>query len=329
MFRYIAVIVLVFFFATARAQSGVPDPYISQAYVKGVYWNPDELPGWGFFIDIQELTLFGAIYGYDAGEATFVTLEGTMSTFDPLVFTGDVFFISDGGATATDVGDFSWNVRDFEASPAAELTLSSNILQADDLLLKRFSYTEIDKVDMITGGDWNMYRRVAGASFADSYWIKDQRFLEDGIIFAEVEDNGEPGTIGDLAYFPPGDGDLFSMLLPFDADTDIFYVFIARDSDMFGRYWLLGIGEAPTGTGNYFQGSADTFQSTGKESTVQGTESVQLSQSDGPATGSSGRAALQDLEQQQSATSVAQLPQMFPPARVNRAHALLSGRKAR
>lgn len=329
MYRSIALIALIFFSATARAQSGVPDPYISQAYVKGVYWNPDELPGWGFFVDIQELTLFGAIYGYDAGEATFVTLQGTMSTFDPLVFTGDVFFISDGGATATDVGDFSWSVRDFEASPAAALTLSSHILQTNDLLLQRFSYVEIDKVDMLTGGDWNMYRRIAGASFADSYWIKDQRFVENGITFAEVEDNGEPGTIGDLAYFPPGEGDLFSILLPFDADTDIFYVFIARDSDLFGRYWLLDIGAEPTGTGYYFQGSADTFQATGEESAAQSKGSDQLPQSDGPAAGPGGRAALQDLEQQRDATSAAQLPQMFPPARVSRAHALLSGRKVR
>ena len=34
------------------------------SYVQGVYWNPDDLPGWGFFVDNQEDSLFGAIYGY-------------------------------------------------------------------------------------------------------------------------------------------------------------------------------------------------------------------------------------------------------------------------
>ena len=33
----------------AWCQSAVPETKINLAWVDGVYWNPDTLPGWGFF----------------------------------------------------------------------------------------------------------------------------------------------------------------------------------------------------------------------------------------------------------------------------------------
>ncbi len=171
--------------------------------------------------------------------------------------------MSNGGSTSTDVGSFTWVVSGFEASPAARLTLTSNILDVNNLALIRFSYVEIDKVDMISGGDWNIVRRVLGVTFGDHYDITDERSVDDGITFALVRDNSVLNKIGVIAYFPPDKGDNYAMFIEFIDDTNVFYVFVASDTDMYGRYWLLDEGEDLTGNGSYFRGSADTIQSTG------------------------------------------------------------------
>ena len=251
---------LIFLPTAAWSQSEVPDDTkFNHAWIQGVYWNPGELPGWGFFVDVQEETMFGAIYGYMGSDSTFITLQGTLTSADPLVFRGDAFFVSNGGAAVTDVGNFTWSVKDFEASPAAALTLSSNILDVTNLDLTRFKYAESDKLDMLTGGDWNMIRRIF-STFGDSYVFSDDRSVDDGITFAEVIDNSDNTLTGQVGYFPPGRGELYAMLLEFDEDTNVFYVFFASNTDMFGRYWLLDEGEIVDDNHHYFNGSVDTMQ---------------------------------------------------------------------
>lgn len=243
-----------------------PDLRLDHAYVKGVYWNPEDYPGWGFFADIQEDTLFGAIYGYMGSDSTFITLQGTRDPADPLVYQGDVFFVTGGGSSISDVGDFTWSVGDYKASPAAILTITSNILNATDLDLVRFVYAESDKVDMLTGADWNIIRRVSGVTFGDHYAITDKRTIEDGTTFAEVVDNTDASKTGVVSYVPPEEtdegveGDFYAMLVEFDIDTVVFYTFIGTNADMYGRYWLLDEGEEPTGNGSHFRAAIDSWQ---------------------------------------------------------------------
>ena len=207
--------------------------------------------------------MFGAIYGYMGSNSTFITLQGTLTPEDPLKFRGDVFFVSNGGTTVKDVGSFTWLVTQAGAAPAATLTLSSNILDVTNLVLTRFSYAEIDEVDMLTGGDWNIVRRILGITFGDSYDITDTRVVVDGITAAGIVDNADTDKIGVVAYFPPSQGDSYAMILEFSGDTEVFYIFFATNADMYGRYWLLDEGESPTGDGSYFHGNADTPQLTG------------------------------------------------------------------
>jgi hypothetical protein len=242
---------------------GDPDIMIDHAYVQGVYWNPGDLPGWGFFVDIQEDTMFGAIYGYMGSDSTFITLEGTRNSTEPLVYQGDVFFVTDGGSSISDVGNFTWSVAVAGASPAAFLTITSNILDVTNLGLVRFSYAEIDKVDMLTGADWNIVRRVSGVTFGDHYALIDMRIVEDGITYAGVVDNTDDNKTGVVGYLPAeetDEGDFYAMLVEFDSDTDAFYMFFATNTDMYGRYWLLDTDEEPTGDGSHFRGAVDTLQ---------------------------------------------------------------------
>ena len=185
---------------------------------------------------------------------------GSAVSLDPLTFEGAVFFVTAPGVRQDDVGDFRWVSTNDEASPASRLTITSNILNRTNLSLVRTSYVEIDKVDMLTGGDWNIIRRILGVSFGDHYSISDTRIVQDGITYAGVVDVADTDKIGVVAYYPPEDGNAYGMLVPFTDTSNAFYVFYANNTDMYGRYWLLDEGESPTGDGYYFRGSADTMQ---------------------------------------------------------------------
>jgi len=256
--RLIALYVLLFHLPV-WAQTTIPETYVNHAWVDGVYWNQYELPGWGFFADVQEETMFGAIYGYTNGEPTFIILQGNLISDDPMRYRGDVFSSNNNGSTVTDVGSFTWEVSLYEASPAAKLTISSNILSKSNLSLIRFSYVEEDKVDMFTAANWDIVTRIF-SSYADSFGISDERLIEDGITYAVVFDNADPDEMGVIGYFPPEEGDVYAMGIEFDSDTMEFFVFYASDTEMFGRGWLLDEGEEPTDNGYYFHGAADTFQ---------------------------------------------------------------------
>jgi hypothetical protein len=254
-------ILLLIIASTAQAQSLLPDDVkFDHAWVKGLYWNPSELPEWGVFVDVQEEMMFGAVYGYKNNEPSFVVFLGSAVSLDPLTFEGDVFFVTEPGVRQDDVGNFRWEATADAASPAARLTITSNILNKTNLKLVRTNYVETDKVDMLTGGDWNVIRRTLGISFGDHYSISDTRFHQDGITYATMSDLSSPERIGLVGYYPPGDGDVYAMLIEFTDTSDVFYVFYANNTDMYGRYWLISEGDSPSGGGSYFRGSADTMQ---------------------------------------------------------------------
>ncbi len=282
--RRLFVLCVLLFHLPVWAQTTIPEVYFNQAWVDGVYWNVNELPGWGFFVDVQEETMFGAVYGYTSasGEPTFITLQGNLISDNPMRFSGAVFSVTNNGSTATDVGSFTWEVTSFEASPAAKLTISSNILSMSNLSLIRFSYVENDKIDMFTAANWDIVTRLT-FSYADNFGISDERVVDDGITFAEVINNNEPDLMGLVGYFPPSRGDLYSILIEFDTETNEFFVFQANDTEMYGRGWLLDEGESPTGNGYYFHGAVDTFQRSDQDqlnkqddSSVQSTDETEL-----------------------------------------------------
>jgi hypothetical protein len=262
MHKFSILLALIIVTPLSWAQSNIEESIrLNAAYIDGVYWNPSELPGWGFFIDVQESTLFGAVYGYLGDDSTFITMQGTQSPTDELVFSGDVFFVTDGGTTISDVGDFTWSTTHSAAVPASKLTLSSNILNVTDLELDRFSYAESDKLDMLTGGNWNIKREISGVTFGDNYFISDQRMTNSrGDTYVPVIDNSIPELAGSASYDPDENGGIYCIFVEFTEETDAFYVFWANDTDMFGRYWILFPGETPSGTGNHFRGAIDTFQ---------------------------------------------------------------------
>lgn len=301
------------------------DTYINHAWVDGVYWNQSALPGWGFFVDVQEETLFGAIYGYTAnGSPTFITLQGNLISSDPMRYRGDVFSVTNGGSAASDVGSFTWEAGIFEASPAATLDISSNILNRSNLSLVRFSYVEDDKVDMFTAGNWDIITRILSVSFGESYGISDERYVDDGITYAVVFDNSQPDNMGIVGYFPPARGDVFAMLVEFDTNTNEFYVFYASDTEMFGRSWLLDDGEDPTGNGYYFHASADTFQLS-----YQDQPRIQESKS-GDLTEKTSLAAInssldRDLRRELASKADAELQAMLPAETVQSIYSSLAG----
>jgi hypothetical protein len=257
--RRLIVLFVLLFHHPVWAQTTIAEVYVNQAWVDGVYWNLGVLPGWGFFVDVQEETMFGAVYGYADGEPTFITLQGNLISDNPLRYQGDVYSVTNNGTTATVVGSFTWEVTRFEASPAANLAISSNILNMSNLPLIRFAYVETDKVDMFTAANWDIVTRL-DFSFADNFGISDERIVVDGITYAAVIDNAEPEDMGLVGYFPPGMGDFYSMVIRWDSNTDEFFVFYANDTEMYGRGWLVDEGESPTGNGYYFHGATDTFQ---------------------------------------------------------------------
>jgi len=263
--------------STAQAQTILPDIVkFDHAWVKGLYWNPSELPEWGVFVDVQEEMMFGAVYGYKNNQPSFVVFLGSAVSMDPLTFTGDVFFVTEPGVRQDDVGNFRWVADANQASPAARLTITSNILNRTNLSLVRTSYVEVDKVDMLTGGDWNIMRRISSMSFGDHYSISDTRFVQDGMTFATVSDLSNAEKIGVAGYFPPGEGDAYGMMVNFTDTTNVFYVFYANNTDMYGRYWLLDEGENPSGDGYYFRGSADTMQENYNGSNGDGNPTAQV-----------------------------------------------------
>jgi hypothetical protein len=254
---------LLIFSSSTWAESIIADwVEIDSDYVKGVYWNPNELPGWGFFFDVQNNAMFGAVYGYNGADSTFITLQGAIRSADPLKFGGDVFFVSNGGSTVKDVGNFTWTVTYFQGAPAAKLTLTSNILNVTNLTLVRFGYVETDKVDMLSGANWNITRRILGVGFSDHYAITDNRTIgENGRVYAIIENNEQPDRVGIVGYVSPEDGDYYAMLVEFNDDgTNVFYVFFSNNTDMYGRYWLLDEGEKLSGDGYYFRGGIDSLQ---------------------------------------------------------------------
>lgn len=262
--RKIAGLVVLMFSLPVSAQQ-IPEVYLNHAWVDGVYWNRGELPGWGFFVDVQETTLFGAIYGYSNGAPTFITLQGELASDFPFEFRGDVYSVTNNGTQASDVGDFTWRSQVHAASPAALLSISSNILNKSNLPLVRFSYVEDDKVDMFTAANWDVITRVSGISFGDSLAIYDDRIEEEGVTFALVVNNADPDQIGVIGYFPPPE-DAYGMGVQIDEDTMELFIFYASDTEMFGRGWLVDDGAAPTGNGYYFHASADTYQNPYEES---------------------------------------------------------------
>lgn len=270
--RFVLVLFLAFVVPQLPAETTVPSvTKINHAWVDGVYWNPNQLPGWGFFVDAQEEFLFGAVYGYQNGNATFIVLQGTVFIADPLEYRGDVFAVSDGGSTATKVGTFTWKVGQYEAAPSARLTISSSILNRSNMLLERFVTVESDKVDMLTAGDWNITTEAI-IRFAQYYGISDDRYVDDGITYAEVVDHYNSDLFGLVGYFPPDRGEMFALLMEFDEDTFMFAIFLASDTELFGRYWLLEQDDEPTGNGFYFKGAADTMQASEQHFAMQGSD---------------------------------------------------------
>lgn len=316
--KLVLLVLLSVFSSSLWSAASVPETLINHAYVKGVYWNPSQLPGWGFIVDVQEEMMFGAIYGYMGSDSTFIILQGNVTSSLPLTFRGDVFFVTGGGSASSDVGNFTWIVEDHEAAPSAKLTITSNILNRTNLNLIRFSYVEDDKVDMFTAADWNIVRRILGVTFGDHYGIFDDRVVEDGTTYALVADNTDLDKIGVIAYYSDNNGYTYAMLLPFTDGSNVFYVFLANDIEMYGRYWLLEEGENPSGNGNYFRGSADTMQA-----------SNQTLMFDQPGLGTAGNNALneagavndnrrREIEVQDEAPS--DLDEMFPRELVQRAY---------
>ena len=245
----------------ATGQSAIDDVVkIDHTWVQGSYWSPGAYPGLGVLVDVQEDTMFGAVYGYMGNDPSFVVFVGSTTSIDPLVFEGQVFFVLEPGVQEEVVGSFRWETRVVNAAPAARLSITSNILNDSNLQLIRFAYLEEDEVDAVTGGDWTIATRILGITFGDHYAISDERLVDDGISYARVLDLGDTDKQGLVGYFPPGEGDFYAMLVQFDEDTDIFYVFFANNGNMYGRFWLLDEGETPTGDGNFFRGVADTLQ---------------------------------------------------------------------
>jgi len=260
--KFSILLALIIFAPLSWAQSDIEDSVrLNAAYIDGVYWNPSALPGWGFFIDVQETSIFGAVYGYLGDDSTFITMQGTQSPTDDLVFSGDVYFVTDGGTTISDVGDFTWTSTHSAGVPAGNLTLSSNILNVSNLELVRFSFIETDKLDMLTSGNWNISREISDVTFGDKYFISDQRMINGrGETYVPVIDNSVPELTGSAFYDPDENGGVYCILIKFTEEADAFYVFWANDTDMFGRYWILFPGETPSGSGDHFRGAIDTFQ---------------------------------------------------------------------
>jgi len=310
---------------------GDPDDEIAvdHAYVQGVYWNPDELPGWGFFVDVQEDNMFGAVYGYDNDSSTFIVLQGTRNAVYPPRYQGDVFFVSTEGATPSDVGSFTWTADVYEASPAAMLTIRSNILNETNLDLVRFVYAEKDKVDMLTGADWNIIQREGVVTWGDHYAINDKRIVEDGVTYAEVVDKRSPDLKGLVGYMEVAEGDFYFMEMEIDyyaPDAVILYAFVGTNTDLYGRYWLLAPGEEPTGNGQHARAAVDTFQAVNSTASASAAldskpgDAAQLNSLPGSETNAAMHSALRELRTLEYDNATEELGPMFSEAMIKSAH---------
>lgn len=248
--------------ATTQATGGSStEVIINHAFIQGVYWNPEELPGWGFFVDLQEDTFFAALFGYLSGQASFITMQGSAAPGEILTWEGDVYYFTDGagGPTGEKVGEFTWAAGNDMGVPAAEVTMTSNLLNVDRLPLARFSFAEQDEVDVLTGANWNVVRHESGGSSSDYYEITDNRITLDGITYAEVIDLNDLSMAGAVGFFELIEGDFYAMLVEFDDTRDAFYVFLATDSDMYGQFWLVTSGAEPEGDGEHFRATSDSL----------------------------------------------------------------------
>ena len=238
--------------------------------------------------------LVGAVCGYDGDGSTFITMQGLRQSGYPPSYQGDVYFISREGATPSDVGSFTWTVDLYEGAPAAMLTIRSNILDATNLNLVRFKYAEKDRVDMLTGADWNISRRVENETWGDWYAINDKRIVEGGVTFATVVDKLFPDMTGIVGYMELEEGDFYIMEVEYSSDTVVLYAFVGSNTDLYGRYWFLAKSEEPTGNGLYARAAVDTFQAVNR--TTSAGDNPQLNSMPGSKTKVTMRSALRDLE---------------------------------
>ena len=244
----------------ASAQTILPDETtFDHAWIQGLYVAPEEFPRWGWFVDVQETIFFGAVYGYLGQDSTFITMQGKQVSDDPVVYMGEVYFLTNGSQTVTEVGTFEWRVQSYRSEPAAYLSMTSNILNVTGLLVTRFSFSEVDKIDLISGGEWNIITRILGITFGDHYDITDIRVdADDGTTGVGMFDMLDDEKIGAALYHE--EGNAYGMLMQFTDTSDAFYVFNASNTDMYGRFWLLDEDETPTGSGYHFRGASETFQ---------------------------------------------------------------------
>ena len=158
---------------------------------------------------------------------------------------------------------------------------------------------------------------MSGITFGDHYEITDIRFVHQGVNYARVFDKSDDEKLGSVGYFSaegPDESAFFSMLVAFDVDTQVFYVFSGSNTDMYGRYWLLGEGDEPGGRGAYFRGAVDTFQAVDSSSQDGGVNAIPESRTNTVEISASG-----ELEKLEYDNAGPQLEPMFSGAAVRSA----------
>jgi hypothetical protein len=73
--------------------------------------------------------------------------------------------------------------------------------------------------------------------------------VQDGKTYVIIENIVSPEKVGVLGFFGPGEGNMYAMLMTFSDDSTVFYTFLASNTDLYGRYWLLDEDESPSGSG--------------------------------------------------------------------------------
>lgn len=77
------------FISATQAAGDSTEVIVNRAFIQGFYWAPDMLPGWGFFVDLQEDRFFGALFGYLDGQASFITMQGASAPGEILTWQGE------------------------------------------------------------------------------------------------------------------------------------------------------------------------------------------------------------------------------------------------